>query len=91
MSKRGRAGSRNKSASSEAEDEFVLVSPSDASAAPSGSAEENEEYQRKLDTAYKADLLGIELPPVAPPGHHLQPVIEKPKVTFWTLLFRSDR
>ena len=51
-----------------------------------GSTAENDEYERKLDTAYKAELLGIDLPPVVPPGHVLRPIVEPPKLTFWHAL-----
>lgn len=81
--------SRTKAASTDSQsagDDFVLVNRTAEDAA--ASAAEQEAYERKLDDAYKAEMLGLDLPPVAPPGHHLQPVIEKPKVTFWTLLFR---
>lgn len=52
------------------------------------SPEEQAKYEQQLDDAHKAQLIGLELPPVAPPGFVMQPVVEKPKITFWTLLFK---
>lgn len=94
MSKRGSAGGRaasRKKAASETEEGFVMVSPdvTDASSTtPRHSAEEEEEYERKLDVAHRAQFLGLDLPPIAPPGHKLQIVKEEQKPTYWTLLFR---
>ena len=104
MSRRS-AKSASQRASPDSEDEFVMVTPRAAAAAAAakaaesgdaapdrikGTPEEEEAYEEALEKAYRADLLGIELPPVAPPGHILVPVVEPTKVTFWTLLFRCD-
>ena len=56
-----------------------------------GTPEQEAAYERALDTKYRADLLGVELPPVAPPGYVISERVEPSKPTFWTLLFRSER
>jgi len=53
-----------------------------------GSAEEEAEYESKRDRAYRAELLGVDVPPVAPPGHVLVQDVKEDKVTFWKLLMR---
>jgi hypothetical protein len=82
------------------EDEFVLVtpkgSPAAGEAAPperiKGTPEEEEAYERAMDVAYRADLLGVEHAPVCPPGHVLVQTEEKPgQITFWHALFRSEK
>lgn len=54
-----------------------------------GTPEEEAAYERALDTKYRADLLGVDLPPVAPPGYVITERVEPSKPTFWSLLFKS--
>jgi len=65
-------------------------SSSDAATTSSyqATAEERAEYEQRKAAKDRADRLGLDLPPVPPPGHRLVPVIETPKLTFWTLLFK---
>jgi hypothetical protein len=55
-----------------------------------GTPEEEAEYESKRERAYRAELLGVDVPPIAPPGHVLVQDVEPEKLTFWKALFRSD-